>query len=109
MAAKLKLKTHLHRKDIRGINTYLVIRDASKIFGTLDSISVEGTLDEWPIEGTLHPKADGSHWLNVKKEWREAIGKTIGESVEIILQHKQTNTANAANQKITERKDRSIK
>ena len=84
---QLKLKTRLHRQDIKGAWTYLVVRDASKVFGSKSNIPVKGTLDNHPIEGTLQPRGDGSHWFAVKKELREAIGKTIGETVDVIFEN----------------------
>lgn len=84
---QLKLKTRLHRKDIKGAWTYLVLREASKIFEFKGNIHVKGTIDNYPIEGTLQPRGDGSHWFAIKKEWREAIGKTIGETVDVVLEN----------------------
>lgn len=82
----LKLKTKLHREDIKGAWTYLVIRDAFKVFGSKSNIAVKGTLDNFSVEGILQPRADGSHWFAVKKEWREAIGKTIGDTVDVAFE-----------------------
>jgi Domain of unknown function (DUF1905) len=84
--AKLKLKTTLHRKDIKAVWTYIVVRDAASIFNTSKSIPVKGLLDDIEIEGVLQPNSDGSHWLNVKKEWRQAIGKSIGDTVVVELE-----------------------
>ncbi len=95
MAGILKHHTHLHRKDIKGVSTYVVLRDAGKIFNTNGAIEVKGYIDQHPIEGVLQPKKDGSHWLTIKKEWREAIGKTIGDPVEISLErHVSTKSVN---------------
>ena len=82
----IKLKTTLHRQDIKGSWTYCVLRDAAKVFGSKTNIPVKGTLDGHPVEGTLMPHADGSHWFAVKKEWRDAIGKSIGDTVQLILE-----------------------
>jgi hypothetical protein len=84
---QLKLKTRLHREDIKGSWTYLVVRDAFNVFGSKTHIQVKGTIDNHPIEGTLQPRGDGSHWFAVKKEWRDAIGKTIGETVDVIFEN----------------------
>jgi hypothetical protein len=83
---QLKLKTRLHREDIKGSWTYLVVRDASKVFGSKTNIPVKGTIDNHPIEGTLQPHSDGSHRFAVKKEWRDTIGKSIGETVDVIFE-----------------------
>ncbi len=83
---KLKLKTTLHRQDIKGAWTYCVIRDAAKIFGLSSIIPVKGTIDNLPIEAILTPHSDGSHWLAIKKEWRLAINKSIGDPVELFLE-----------------------
>lgn len=82
----IKLKTTLHRQDIKGSWTYCVVREAAAVFGSSGNITVKGTLDGHAVEGTLMPRGDGSHWFAVKKEWREAIGKSIGDPVELILE-----------------------
>ncbi len=84
--AKLKLKTTLHRKDIKAVWTYIVVRDAAGVFSTSKPIPVKGKLDHLEIEGILQPVSDGSHWLNIKKEWCEAIGKSIGDTVTVELE-----------------------
>ncbi|HQP00962.1 MAG: DUF1905 domain-containing protein [Bacteroidetes bacterium] len=89
MAKKFSVKTNLHRRDIRGVSTYVVLREASDHFKETGIIEVIGFIDNHPIEGALQPKTDGSHWLTIKKEWREAIGKTIGDSVEISIEIKK--------------------
>lgn len=89
MAKKLSLKTNLHRRDIRGASTYVVLREAGNHFNETGIIEITGFIDNHPIEGALQPKTDGSHWLTIKKEWREAIGKTIGDSVEISIEIKK--------------------
>ena len=82
----IKLETTLHRKDIKGSWTYCVLRDAANVFGSHGKIQVKGTLDGFAVEGTLIPRGDGSHWFAVKKEWRVAINKSIGDSVTLVLQ-----------------------
>jgi len=84
---QLRLKTRLHREDIKGAWTYLVVRDAFKVFGSKTNIHVRGTIDNHPIEGTLQPRGDGSHWFPVKKEFRDEIGKSIGEMVDVVFEN----------------------
>jgi hypothetical protein len=84
---QLKLKTRLHREDIKGAWTYLVVRDAFKVFGSKTNIPVKGTIDNHPIEGTLQPRGDGSHWFPVKKDFRDSIGKSIGEMVDVVFEN----------------------
>ncbi|MEP7169540.1 MAG: DUF1905 domain-containing protein [Bacteroidota bacterium] len=84
--SQLKLKTRLHREDIKGEWTYLVIRDAFKVFGSKTNIAVKGTIDNHPIEGILQPRVDGSHWFPVDKELRDTIGKSIGDMVDAVFE-----------------------
>ncbi|KXK45523.1 MAG: DUF1905 domain-containing protein [Bacteroidia bacterium] len=86
MRKVLKHKAHLHRRDIKGVSTYVVLRNSQQNLKTSDSLQVKGFIDDYAIEGTLQPKRDGSHWLNIKQEWRQAIGKTIGDAVELTLE-----------------------
>ncbi len=86
MRKVLKHKAHLHRRDIKGVSTYVVLRNSQQNLKTSGSLQVKGFIDDYAIEGTLQPKRDGSHWLNIKQEWRQAIGKTIGDAVELTLE-----------------------
>jgi hypothetical protein len=103
---QLKLKTRLHRQDIKGAWTYLVVRDASKVFSSKTNIPVKGLIDNHPIEGMLQPHSDGSHRFAVKKEVREAIGKSIGETVDVIFEIAQITVTEQADLKKSNSKNK---
>ena len=63
MAKKFSVKTNLHRRDIRGVSTYVVLREASDHFNETGVIEVIGFIDNHPIEGALQPKTDGERYL----------------------------------------------
>lgn len=77
MAKKFSVKTNLHRRDIRGVSTYVVLREASDHFKETGIIEVIGFIDNHPIEGALQPKTDGSHWLTIKKNGAKLLVKPL--------------------------------
>ncbi|HRO27322.1 MAG TPA: YdeI/OmpD-associated family protein [Luteimonas sp.] len=44
-------------------------------------VTVDGTLCGQPFQATLEPDGEGSHWLKVEKELREAAGAEAGDTV----------------------------
>ena len=56
-------------------------------YGTKGSLPVQGTIDGFPIRLNLVPLTDEQHGFSVRKEVRNAIGKTWGETVQVVLWH----------------------
>ena len=62
--------------------TFLVLpASASKKLPTRSMVTVDGTLAGRPFQATLEPDGQGSHWLKIEKELREAAGISAGDSV----------------------------
>ncbi len=60
--------------------------ESAKEFGTRKALRVKATFDGKMFRMSLLPHGKGTHWLHLKKEIREAIGKTEGDSVHIIVE-----------------------
>lgn len=46
-------------------------------------LRVKGTIDAVPFKGTLLPFGSGKHFVVVKKELRDKIGKNAGDAVKV--------------------------
>lgn len=55
-------------------------------FGTGKAVRVKVTFDANFYEMSLLPRGDGNHWLHVRKEIRQVIGKEEGDTVFITLE-----------------------
>ena len=64
--------------------------ESAKEFGTRKTIRVKATFDGKMYRMSLLPHGNGTHWLHIKKEIRDAIGKTEGDKVHIIIEKDET-------------------
>jgi len=56
-----------------------------EVYGTSAQLHVRGTIDGFPFRLPLTPTSDGEHILTVRKEIRNTIGKTWGQTVHVVL------------------------
>jgi len=56
-----------------------------EVFGTGGQLHVRGTIDGFPFRLTLAPTPEGEHTMVVRKEIRNAIDKTWGATVHVVL------------------------
>ncbi len=81
-----KFQALLVRPEGTGTWTYVVVPfDSTREFGTKSRVPVKGTIDGHPFKSTLLPNAEGKHFLVVKREIRDAIGKTPTETVTVTM------------------------
>ena len=64
----------------------LVPFSVTEVYGVKGVLPVRGTIDGFPIRLNLTPAGDGTHVLPVKKEIRNAIGKSWTETVHVVLE-----------------------
>ncbi len=57
--------------------------DLVKQTGVKARLRVKGTIDAVPFKGTLLPSGSGRHFVVVKKEVRDKIGKSAGDVVKV--------------------------
>ena len=60
--------------------------ESTKEFGSRKAIPVKATFNGKMYRMNLLPHGNGTHWLHLKQEIREAIGKTEGDTVHIVIE-----------------------
>lgn len=60
--------------------------DVEKEYGTRGQVKVKATFDGHPYRGILAPMGTGGHVIIVRKDIREAIGKTAGDKIDVTLE-----------------------
>ncbi|SHF07067.1 protein of unknown function [Mariniphaga anaerophila] len=85
MTKKFQYKTTLIKGTSNGIFAEFPFESA-KEFGTRRTVRVKATFDGVTFDMSLLPHGNGTHWLHVKKEIRETIGKEEGDTVSISVQ-----------------------
>jgi hypothetical protein len=59
--------------------------NVAEAFGSRGVVKVKGTLDGMPFRNSLFPRGKGIHYMIVNKPLREAMGKTAGDRVKVVL------------------------
>ena len=60
--------------------------DVPKVFGTRARVPVRGTINGYAFRGTIFPVGDGTHYMVVRKELREAAGVKGGQTIAVTLE-----------------------
>lgn len=60
--------------------------DAQKAFGTRARVPVRGTINGYAFRGSIFPVGDGTHYMVVRKELREAAGVEGGQTIAVTLE-----------------------
>ena len=60
--------------------------DSIKEFGSRKPVRVKATFDGYEYSMNLLPNGKGGHWLHLKKEIRQLIGKEEGDDVEVTIE-----------------------
>ena len=85
MTKKFEYKTILIHGPQMGVFAEFPFESA-KEFGTRKAVPVKATFDGKMYRMNLLPHGNGTHWLHLKQEIREAIGKTEGDTVHIVIE-----------------------
>lgn len=59
--------------------------NVQEVFNKKSQVKVKGSIDGYPYRGSIHPYG-GIHYMGVKKEIREAIGKAQGDTVKVVME-----------------------
>jgi hypothetical protein len=64
---------------------FIVPFNVQQVYGTKAHVKVRGIIDGYPYRGLIANMGEG-HMMVVKKEIREAIGKTAGDTVKVVME-----------------------
>ncbi len=79
-------RAKLQRPEGSGTWTFVMVPfDVESMYGRRGRIPVRATIDGHAIQSSLMPHGDGRHFIVVKKELRERIGKDAGAVVNVEL------------------------
>src|SRR5713226_1616523 len=85
--ARYKFEALLERPQGAGTWTYLALPlDQEKALGTSSRVPVQGTIDGVRFRSSLLPNGAGGHFMVVKKEIRDMIGKSAGVRVTVSME-----------------------
>jgi hypothetical protein len=85
MAAKQTFRARI--VEGRGGGAFVEVPfDVPTVFGTRRQVRVKGTIDGHPFASSIAPMGGGDYLLGLHKATREAIGKTVGDSVDFAIE-----------------------
>ncbi|WP_240231335.1 DUF1905 domain-containing protein [Devosia lacusdianchii] len=75
----------IEKSPSKGGWTYLVWPESASFFGTRGLVKIEATVDGVAMTSAFMPLGDGRHKLPIKGDLLKALGKSAGDTVDIVL------------------------
>jgi len=74
-------------KPLKTPGAYIIIPfDVPEVYGTKGRVQVKAAFDGYLYRGSLAPMGGGRHVLGVRKDIQQAIGKTHGDRVKVVIE-----------------------